>query len=173
MTWNFDPSHSSVNFSVRHMMLTTVRGRFTDVRLDVNFLPEQPAQSSVRAVLAATSVDTDQEARDQHLRSADFLDAATYPEITFVSTAVRPRGEQYQLDGDLTLHGITRPVTLDVTFEGIAANMQGGRRAAFSATTKISRQDWGLTWNVGLEAGGWLVSDEIKVDIDIALVEPA
>ncbi len=169
-TWKLDAVHSSVQFSARHMMVTNVRGQFRDFSLDVAFDPEHPEQGRVEATIQATSIDTGMEQRDQHLRSADFLDVEHYPTITFRSTgATRGRDDHFQVPGDLTIRGETRPVTLDVEFLGVAANLQGGRSAGFSARTRISRKDWGLTWNVGLETGGWLVGDEIRVDIDVEL----
>ena len=111
------------------------------------------------------------EARDAHLRSPDFLDAATYPELVFRSTHIEPSGEGFKVVGDLTMHGQTHPVTLDAEIGGVVANMQGGRRAGFSASTKISRKVWGLTWNGALESGGVLVSDEIKITMDLAVVQ--
>jgi polyisoprenoid-binding protein YceI len=111
------------------------------------------------------------EARDAHLGSADFFDAATYPEIVFRSTHVARSGDGYKIDGDLTIRGETRPVTLDAEIAGVVPNLQGGRRAAFSASTKISRKAWGLTWNVALESGGFLVGDDIKITMDIAVLQ--
>jgi polyisoprenoid-binding protein YceI len=118
----------------------------------------------------AASIDTGQEARDQHLRSADFLETEAHPTIDFVSSRIEPAGDRYRIHGDLTIRGVTRPVVLDAEFGGIVPNMQGGTRAAFSATTKIDRDEFGLTWNVALEQGGWLVSKDIKVEIDVAAV---
>jgi len=171
MTWTLDPAHSAVTFSAKHMMITTVRGsmRIADLQLDVD--PADPAAASVRVSLEAASIDTGQEARDQHLRSADFLQTDEHPTIEFRSTSVERSGDDSgRLHGDLTIRGVTRPVVLDAEFGGLVPNMQGGRRAAFSATTKINREDFGLTWNVALEQGGWLVSKDIRIDIDLAVV---
>lgn len=171
MTWTLDPAHSSVTFSAKHMMVTTVRGsmKIRDFELNADF--ENPEASKVRVSLDAASIDTGQEARDQHLRSEDFLKTEEFPTIDFVSTrVVRRDDETGELHGDLTIRGVSRPVVLDADFGGIVPNMQGGQRAAFSARTKINREDFGLTWNVALESGGFLVSKDIKVEIDIAVV---
>ncbi len=172
--WQLDPVHSSVQFSVRHMMVSNVRGKFRDFAIDVAFDPERPEQGTVRASIQAASIDTSMEQRDAHLRSADFLDSDTFPTIEFASTRVERTGEdRFRLHGDLTIHGQTRPVALDVEYLGAARNMQGGLSAGFSAQTRISRKEWGLTWNVGLEAGGWLVGDEVRVEIDLELLSAA
>ena len=171
MTWELDPAHSSVTFSTKHMMVTTVRGTIAIDEASVDFDEEHPERSSVEVRLSAGSIDTGQEARDQHLSSADFLDAANHPHLTFRSTSVEPRGDdEFVLNGDLTIRGVTRPVELQAEFHGVVANLQGGQRAAFSASTRINREDWGLTWNVGLETGGWLVGKELKIEIDLALL---
>jgi len=171
MTWTLDPAHSSVTFSAKHMMVTTVRGsmRIRDFELDADF--DRPETSKVRVSLDAASIDTGQEARDQHLRSEDFLKTEEFPTIDFVSTRiVRRADDSGELHGDLTIRGVTRPVVLDADFSGIVPNMQGGQRAAFSARTKVNREDFGLTWNVALESGGFLVSKDIKIEIDLAVV---
>lgn len=173
MDWTLDPAHSSVTFSAKHMMVTTVRGSIQIRDLDLAFDPDHLEASSVRVSLDAASIDTGQEARDQHLRSADFLDTERYPTIDFVSTRIERAGDGYRICGDLTIRGVTRPVVLDADFGGILPNLQGGRRAAFSARTTIDREDFGLTWNVALEQGGWLVSKEIKIEIDLAVVSSA
>jgi polyisoprenoid-binding protein YceI len=171
MTWTFDPAHSSVTFSTKHMMVTTVRGsmKIRDFELDADL--DKPEAAKVRVSLDAASIDTGQEARDQHLRSEDFLKTEEFPTIDFVSTRIVRRGDESgELHGDLTIRGVTRPVVLDADFSGIVPNMQGGQRAAFSASTKINREDFGLTWNVALESGGFLVSKDIKIEIDLAVV---
>jgi polyisoprenoid-binding protein YceI len=127
----------------------------------------------VEATIDAASIDTGAEGRDQHLRSPDFLDVANHPTITFRSTRIEPARGRYRLHGDLTLRGVTRPIVLDATIEGVVADMRGGRRASFNATTRIQREDWGLGWNVALEAGGWLVGKELDVEIDLAATEAA
>ena len=170
MTWTLDPAHSAVTFSAKHMMITTVRGSMAIRDFKLDFDPKDIVGSSVRVSLDAASIDTGQEARDEHLRSADFLETEAHPTIDFVSTRIEPGGDDYRIHGELTIRGETRPVVLDAEFEGIVPNMQGGTRAAFSATTKINRDEFGLNWNVALEQGGWLVSKDIKIEMDIAAV---
>jgi len=173
-TWQLDAAHSSIGFSTRHMMVSNVRGQFRDFTLDVDFDPEHPELGHVVAVIGAASIDTGMDQRDTHLRSADFLDVAAYPTITFTSTSVVPRPDgTFALNGDLEILGQVRPTTLDVDLLGQVANLKGGLSAGFSSTTKISRKAWGLTWNVGMEAGGLLVGDEIKVEVELELVRPA
>ncbi|HEX7498524.1 MAG TPA: YceI family protein [Candidatus Limnocylindrales bacterium] len=170
-TWTLDPAHSQIEFAVKHMMVTTVRGQFRKFTTEVDFDEEHPERSSVVAHIDVSSIDTGMEARDAHLRSADFFEAETFPELTFRSRSIEARGDGYKIDGDLTIRGETRPVTLDAEIGGVVANMQGGRRAAFNATTRISRKAWGLTWNVALESGGFLVGDEIKITLDMAVLQ--
>jgi polyisoprenoid-binding protein YceI len=173
-TWNLDTTHTDVIFAAKHMMVTTVRGKFGIASGSVQLDPENPTASTGSFTIAAASLNTGVEQRDGHLRSVDFFDVEKFPEITFVSTAVTPRGgNDYAVTGDLTVRGITRPVTLDTEYLGLYASMGGARRAGFHATTKINREDWGLTWNVGLEAGGWLVGKDIKLEIDLAVEEAA
>jgi polyisoprenoid-binding protein YceI len=170
-TWTLDPAHSQIEFAVKHMMVTTVRGQFRKFTVDVDFDEEHPEHSSVVVDIDASSIETGMEARDVHLRSADFFDTETYPELGFRSTAITAAGDGYRIEGDLTIRGVTRQVTLDAEIGGVVPNLQGGRRAAFSATTKISRKAWGLTWNVALESGGFLVGDDIKISIDVAVLQ--
>jgi polyisoprenoid-binding protein YceI len=169
-TWTLDSAHSQIEFAVKHMMVTTVRGQFRKFTAEVDFDEEHPEHSSVVAHIDASSVETGMEARDAHLRGADFFDVATYPELVFESTSVERSGDDFKIHGDLTIRGETKPVILDADIGGVVPNMQGGRRAGFSASTKISRKAWGLTWNVATEAGGLLVGDEIKISLDVALV---
>jgi polyisoprenoid-binding protein YceI len=174
MTWQLDPAHSTVTISAKHMMVTTVRGTLAIRQAVLDFDPEHPDRSSIDVSLDAASIDTGVDGRDAHLRSPDFLDAPSYPDITFHSTSVEPAGRRWKLHGELTIRGVTRPVTLDAEIEGVMQDWQGdGRRAAFSARTSIDREAWGLTWNVALEAGGWLVGREFKVEIDLAAIEAA
>ncbi len=163
-TYQLDPSHTSVGFSVRHMMFAKVQGAFTLQQGEVR-VAEDPLQSSVTASIDARSVDTRDATRDAHLRSADFLDADTYPTLDFRSTAVRPAGDHWQVEGDLTIHGVTRPVTLEVEVTGSGTDPWGNARAGFEAHTTINRSDFGLTWNQALEAGGVLVGDKVTIDI--------
>ncbi|MEO7296384.1 MAG: YceI family protein [Candidatus Limnocylindria bacterium] len=175
MTWTLDPAHSSVTFTTKHMMITTVRGSMKISDFDLTFDPDNHEASSVRVSLDAASIDTAQDARDQHLRSDDFLNTDDFPTIDFVSTSIERNGASAsgRIHGDLTIRGITRPVVLDAEFAGVVANMQGGERAAFSASTEIDRDAFGLIWNVALEQGGWLVSKDIKIEIEVAAVSSA
>jgi polyisoprenoid-binding protein YceI len=174
MTWTMDAAHSAVTFTAKHMMVTTVRGTLPIRDLEIEFREDDPDSSWVRVEMDAASIDTGQDMRDTHLRSADFLDAEHHPTITFRSTRIVPRGgNEFDLQGELTIRGVTRPVTLRSEYSGIARNFDGKRRAAFSATTRIDREDFGLTWNVALEQGGWLVSKDIKIEIDLVLLAPA
>jgi polyisoprenoid-binding protein YceI len=177
ITWNLDPAHTLVEFSAKHMMITTVKGRFPDVRGAVTLSEERPEVSSVAVEIAAASLDTRVDQRDQHLRSADFLDAANYPRITFRSRRVEgaplsPHSE-FRVIGDLTIRGVTREVTLDASYEGQGRDPWGGDRVSFSATGKIDRRDFGLTWNAALETGGVLVSNEIKIHIEAQAIRAA
>ena len=169
--WNLDPAHSEIEFAVRHMMVTTDRGQFHKFAVTTNFDEAHPELSTVEAHIDASSIDTGMDARDAHLRSEDFFDAAKYPELVFRSTGIKKVGDGYTIDGELTMHGQTRPVTLDAEIGGVVPDMRGGRRAGFSASAKISRKDWGLTWNGALESGGVLVGDEVKITMDVAVVQ--
>jgi polyisoprenoid-binding protein YceI len=170
-TWRTDPAHTDIQFSAKHMMVTTVRGKFAEVDGSLTLDETDPTASAGAFTVRAASLSTGNEQRDGHLRSGDFFDAETHPEITFVSTAVTPkRGNDYAVTGDLTIRGTTRPVAFDVEFLGLYQGFEG-RRAGFHATTRLNREDWGLTWNVTLETGGWLVGKEIKLEIDLAMDE--
>ncbi len=172
--WNIDPAHSNVEFSVRHLMIATVRGRFADVQGAVTIDEDEPSRSNVDVTIKATSIDTRSEQRDTHLRSADFFDVEKYPEITFRSRKIEPRGDgEYKVTGDLTMHGVTKPVTLSATEEGRARDPWGNDRIAFSATAKLDRKEFGLQWNQALETGGVMVGDEIKISLDVELVRQA
>ncbi len=172
-TWQLDTAHTVVSFTAKHMMITKVRGIFKGVTGTVAFDEVDPANSRVEVTIPAATIETGMEPRDNHLRSADFLDAESYPAITFVSSGIAPKGDRWTISGDLTIRGVTRPVVLDADALGIVMGMDGRRHAGFEATTKIRRSEWGLTWNVGLEAGGWLVSDEIAIDLEVAANEVA
>ena len=165
-TWTVDPVHSDVAFVARHLMVTKVRGRFTDVSGTVT-VAEDFSSSTVSASAAVASVDTGNADRDAHLRSADFFDAETYPEITFASTAITPTS----LTGDLTIKGVTKSATFDLDFAGVATDPWGNTKAAFEARTDVLRKDWGLTWNAALEGGGVLVSDKVTLSLDIQLAK--
>ena len=168
--WKLDPTHSNIEFSAKHLMLTTVRGRFADVEGTVTVKGATPDTAAVDATMKVASIDTRTEQRDQHLRSADFFDVEHYPAITFKSTRISGSRERFTITGDLTIRGTTKPVTLDVTYEGTGKDPWGGERMGFSADGKIDRREFGLTWNQALEAGGVVVSNEIKIHIDAQLV---
>ncbi len=171
-TWNIDASHSQVEFAVKHMMIATVRGRFADVKGTVVTDDSDLAKAEVDVVIDVNSIDTREAKRDAHLKSPDFFDAETFPLITFKSTRVTGAGgDQFKLVGDLTIHGVTREVALDVTSEGRAKDPWGGERAGYSAQTRVNRKDFGLTWNQALETGGLIVGDEIKISLDLELVK--
>lgn len=169
-TWRTDPAHTGIEFSTKHMMVTTVRGTFTAVDGTLLLDEADPAASSGRFTVDAASLSTGVEQRDAHLRGPDFLDVEAYPLITFQSTAVEPRrGGEYRVAGDLTIRGTTRRVTFDVEDLGRYQGLAGAHRAGFLAVTKLNREDWGLAWNVALETGGWLVGKEIRLQVDLAV----
>ena len=169
--WDIDASHSSLQFSVRHMVISKVRGAFESFRGTVELDEERDgALSNIDVVIDAASIDTAEPKRDEHLRSQDFLDVATYPELRYRSRSIERRGDRYQIQGDLTIHGVTRPVTLDAEFQGRGRDPWGGERAAFSAKTSVNREDFGLTWNQVLEAGGVLVAAKLDIDIEVQAV---
>ena len=171
-TWTLDNAHTQVNFSAKHMMVTTVRGTFHDVDGTIELDEADPTRSRGEFRVKAASLDTNFGARDAHLRSPDFFDAETFPDITFVSTKVEPTGDDvFAVTGDLTIRDVTRPITFEVELEGIVPGMTGARHAGLSARAKLQREDWGLNWNVALEQGGWLVGKEITLDIAIAADE--
>jgi polyisoprenoid-binding protein YceI len=169
-TWTIDPAHSTIEFVAKHMMITTVKGRFAEFEGTVVADEDNVANSTVDVTMRAASLDTRSEQRDAHLRSPDFLDVESYPEVTFRSTRIDGTKDEFQLTGDLTIRGVTRPITLDVTFEGEGKDPWGGTRASFSAKGKFDRRDFGLTWNVALETGGILVSNEVKINIEAQVV---
>ena len=172
-TWKIDPSHTHAEFAVRHLMISTVKGRFAEVQGTVRTDETDAAASQVDVTIGVSSIDTREPQRDAHLRSADFFDAGNFPQITFRSTRVDGGGESFKVTGDLTIRGTTREVVLDVTTEGRGKDPWGGERAGFSATTRIKRSEFGLTWNQLLEAGGVAVGDDVKISIDVELVKQA
>lgn len=171
--WKLDPTHSIVEFSAKHLMISTVKGSITDVQGTIYADSQNPENSSVEATLNAASIDTRTEQRDNHLRSADFLHVEQFPAIQFRSTKVEGTKEEFKLTGDLTIRGVTKPVTLDVTFEGQTKDPWGGERIGFSANGKIDRRDFGLTWNQLLETGGVAVSNEIRINIEVEAIKAA
>jgi polyisoprenoid-binding protein YceI len=169
--WRIDPTHSNVEFAVKHLMISTVRGRFTEVDGTVQHDDAEPSNSRVEVSIKAASIDTRTADRDTHLRSADFLDVEHFPEITFRSTRVeRPGTGRLHVSGDLTIHGVTRPVVLNVTEEGRGKDPWGGERMGFAGTATIDRREFGLVWNQALEHGGWAVGHEVKISLDAELV---
>ena len=172
--YEIDPVHSSVQFSIRHLMITNVRGAFTNVKGTILYDRENPTQSSVEAVIDATSISTQDLQRDAHLKSADFLDVEKFPAITFKSKKVQTDGDDPRITGDLTIHGVTKEVVLKV--EGPTPDTRdpwGNVRIGASAHTKIKRSEFGLTWNAALETGGFMVGDELKIELEIQAIKAA
>jgi polyisoprenoid-binding protein YceI len=168
--FTLDPAHSHVGFSVRHMMIAKVRGRFTGFTGTLT-VAEDPTQSSVEVEVDLASVDTHDEQRDGHLRSPDFFDVENYPKMTFRSTNVRINGgDSFRLDGELDLHGVTQPVSLDVVYDGVGQDPWGNQRVGFSATGEINREDFGLTWNQPLAQGGVMVGKAVRLELDTEFV---
>jgi polyisoprenoid-binding protein YceI len=170
-TWNIDPAHSEVTFTIRHLM-TKVRGSFTEFSGQVT-VGDDPATSSASAEIKLASVDTRNADRDTHLKSADIFHVEEHPVMTFVATAVRPDGSDYLVDGDLTIKGVTRSVTLNVEFNGVGGDPWGGTRAGFSATTSINRKDWGIEFNVPLQGDKVLLGDKVEISLEIQAVQAA
>lgn len=173
MAWQIDNAHSEIGFKVRHMMISNVRGQFQSFRGSVDLDEANPVNSAVEVEIDAASISTNQADRDAHLRSPDFLNAEEFPTITFKSTRVEQTGaNEAKLHGDLTIHGVTKPVTLDVEYHGQHPSPLGPMiSAGFSAETTINRKDWGLSWNVPIETGGVLVGEEIKIGIELELLK--
>jgi polyisoprenoid-binding protein YceI len=171
--WDVDPAHTSLEFVARHLMVSKVRGKFTDVVGTVE-IADDPLQSKATAKINAASVSTGDEKRDEHLRSADFFDVETYPTIDFVSTKVISHKDgTYQLEGNLTVRGITQPVELELEYNGVSTSPWGSQVAGFSASAELSRKEFGLEWNVALETGGVLVGDKIRLNLEIEAIKQA
>jgi len=169
-TYVIDPTHSRVGFVARHLMVTKVRGNFAEVEGSIT-IADNPAESTATATMKTASVATGSDDRDAHLRSGDFFDVETHPEIVFANGRITSgKGTAYQVTGDLTIKGVTRPVTLEVEYDGLAKDPWGGTRLAVTASTEIDREDWGLGWNVALETGGVLVSKKVKLEIEAQAV---
>jgi polyisoprenoid-binding protein YceI len=169
-TYKIDKAHSEAIFQVRHLV-TKVRGRFTDFEGSIEYNEASPEQSSVNFTIHATSIDTAEPDRDKHLRTADFFDVEKYPTITFHSTRIAKRGpETFDVTGNLTIHGVSKEIVLPVAHMGKAKDPWGGERLGFEAETALNRKDFGLNWNAMLEAGGFLVGDEVKVSIQVQAV---
>ncbi|MDX2377422.1 YceI family protein [Microbacterium sp. LRZ72] len=165
-TWVLDPSHSEVTFSVRHMMISKVRGTF-GVKSATMTAPENPLETTVTASVDVASVNTGDEGRDNHLRSADFFDAETYPTIDFRSSGVRVENDRMLVDGELTIRDVTKPVTFEVDFGGFGTDPWGNYKAGATATAVIDREQFGLTWNAALETGGVLVGKDVTMVLDL------
>ena len=171
-TWQIDAAHTDIGFAVKHMMISTVRGRFNDVSGTITIDEDNLAGSSVEVAINAASVDTRQEQRDTHLRSADFFDVENYPALTFRSRQVEAtRSGEFRVVGDLTIRGVTREVVLAAADEGRGKDPWGNERAGFSASTVIDRRDFGLTWNAALEAGGILVGNDVRISLEVQAVK--
>ena len=170
--YTLDPAHTRIGFVARHAMVTKVRGAFNEFEGTAQLDGDDPSKSSVTVTIKADSIDTRNEQRDAHLRSNDFLEMETFPEITFVSTAAQQLDEStFRLTGDLTIKGVTKPVTIDVDYEGAAKDPFGNLRLGFEGSVTISRKDYGITWNATLETGGVLVSDKIVLEFEVSAVK--
>ena len=171
-TWTVDPSHSAVSFVARHLMVSKVRGNFASFAGTIT-IDENPVASRVEATVDVASITTGDEGRDGHLKSADFFEVEQHPTWSFASTSIVPKGDDYLLHGDLTIKGVTKPVTFDLEFEGVATDPWGNTKAGFTAETEISRKEFGLEWNVALETGGVLVGDNVRIQLDIQALKSA
>lgn len=176
-TWQIDPSHTGVELAARHMMFTTVRGRFRDVTGTIELDIDRPSESKVEVQIAAASIDTGVADRDAHLRSADFLDVENHPTITFRSSRVegsfRQSGDRFTIAGELTIRGVAREVVLEGEYEGTGQDPWGGTRAGARAAVKIDRREWGLVWNQALETGGILVGNDVRIELEVQAVKAA
>jgi len=169
--YQIDPAHSRLGFVARHAMVTKVRGKFNDFSGSLYLDEADPSRSTAEVTVQMGTVETGQPQRDEHLRTSDFFEVEKYPTMTFKSTKAERNGQDnYRLTGDLTIKGVSRPVTLDIEYNGLVRDPFGNDRAGFEARTVINRKDWGLTWNAALEAGGVMVSDKITLELDIAAV---
>ena len=173
-TYTIDPTHSRIGFVARHAMVTKVRGAFNEFQGSGHFDAEQPANSRAELTIKAASIDTRNADRDAHLRSNDFFDMDTYPQITFSSTSVEPTGDvRFRVTGDLTIKGVTRPVTVDFEYTGSAVDPYGNQRIGFEGSTVVNRKDWGVNWNAALEAGGVLVSENVTLEFEVSSIRSA
>ena len=167
MVWTVDPVHSHVGFSVRHMMVTTVRGKFTSFSGTLDIDPSDFSKSKIKGEIDVASIDTGNTDRDNHLRTNDFFDAPSHPKITFESTSIRPSGDNYIVDGNLTIRGVTKPVSIEVEYAGTSKNPYGQTVAGVSGAATINRKDFGVNFHAVLETGGVAVSDKVKLEIDV------
>jgi polyisoprenoid-binding protein YceI len=170
--YTLDAAHTRIGFSARHAMITKVRGAFSEFEGHAHIDAADPTKSSVSVTIKVASIDTRNEQRDAHLRGNDFIDVEKYPEITFVSTSVEPQGDDhYLVSGDLTIRDVTRPVSIDFEFTGSAVDPFGNVRVGFEGTKTINRKDWGVNWNVALEAGGFLVSENVTLELEVSAIK--
>jgi polyisoprenoid-binding protein YceI len=169
-TWTADTAHSHVGFTVRHMVVSKVRGSFDkfDAKLTI---ADDPLQSTVEATIDLASINTGDEGRDGHVKGGDFFDIEQFPTMEFTSTGIRPNGSDYLLDGELTIKGVTKPITLDLEFNGVTKDPWGATRAGFSATGEVNRGDYGISYNAVLETGGVLIGEKLKVEIEVEAVK--
>ena len=170
--YTLDPTHSRIGFVARHAVVTKVRGQFRDFEGTLILNGDDPARSGAQVTIQATSIDTGQADRDAHLRSNDFFDMDEFPEITFSATAIVPDSEtEYKVTGDLTMRGVTKPVTVDIEFLGATIDPFGNERVGFEGSVRVNRKDWGINWNAALEAGGMLVSEKVTLEFEIAAIK--
>lgn len=169
-TWNLDPTHTHVGFTVRHMMVAKVRGSFADYSADIT-IGENPLDSSLAVTVQMASIDTGNADRDGHLRTNDFFAIDEHPTMTLVSTGIEPKGDDFVLHADLTIKGVTKPVDFDLEFAGTGQDPWGNTKAGFSAAATINRKDFGIEWNAPLETGGVLVGEQVKIEIDAELLK--
>jgi polyisoprenoid-binding protein YceI len=170
-TYAIDPAHTTIEFVVRHLMITKVRGRFAGVAGTIEVEQGSDVPVAIRARIDATTIDTREPQRDTHLKSADFFEVETYPALEFVSTRIEGKADAFTIHGNLTVHGVTCEVTLDGAFEGRAADPWGGHRVGYTASTTINRKDFGLIWNAALETGGVMVGDEVRIELDVQALQ--
>ncbi|ASK63693.1 hypothetical protein CFK37_16780 [Virgibacillus phasianinus] len=172
--WNVDAAHSSLEFVVKHMMISKAKGVFNDFEAEIEADPENLEDAKIEFNVDISSIDTRKKDRDDHLRSADFFDAENHPKMTFVATDIKKKSDNnYDVTGDLTIRGTKKPVTFDIDYEGTGKDPWGNEVAGFSGSTKISRKEFGLTWNAALETGGVMVGDEVKINVEIEAVKQA
>lgn len=168
--WSLDKAHSEIEFKVKHMMITNVKGQFQDFDVTVDSESNHLENAKIDLTIKTATINTKNEQRDEHLRSSDFFDASAHPEITFHATSSTKDGDDIKLTGDLTIKGVTKSITVDVEFGGLAKDPWGNEKIGYTATGKINRQDFGLTWNAALETGGLMVSDEVKFQADLQFI---
>ena len=169
-TWTIDPTHTRIGFVARHMMVTKVRGSFSEFSAEVE-IAEHPFESKLSAEVQMASIDTGSADRDGHLRTNDFFDIEQYPTMQLVATGFEGSGDSYVMHADLTIKGVTKPVAFEIEFDGVGQDPWGVTRAGFTATTTINRKDWGVEWNAPLETGGVLVGEKIQIELDVQLVK--